>query len=64
LFSAFATAEAKILYNKSAHFFGANFKNFNASVASIPLTTSATTLNFLGEILMFFQYAFIAIFDG
>jgi hypothetical protein len=34
LFSAFATAEAKTLYNKSAHFLGANFKKLKASQTS------------------------------
>jgi len=60
LFSAFAIAEAKILYNKSAHFLGANFKKSNASQTFCPLIISAITLNFFGEILIFFQYAFIS----
>jgi hypothetical protein len=54
LFSAFFIAEYTILYNISAHFLGANLRNFKASSTFSHLTTSAITLSFLGEILMFF----------
>jgi hypothetical protein len=54
LFSAFEIAENKILYKIPAHFFGANFRKESAFSTLCHLIISATTLNFLGDILIFF----------
>lgn len=61
LFSALAIAERRVLPSIRAAFLGMNFKMDTPSVAFFPGRIRATSLAFLGEILMYLEYDLISI---